>query len=331
MTAPRLVLIVGSPRSGTTWLQSLLGAHPAVATPQETDLFRLYLQPLADAWDKQVADLRDTTGHRRRKGLPTVLDRDQFDALGRQFVATMIDSVARQKTTATVVLEKSPANGLCTDVIQRFWPEAGFIHVVRDGRDVAASLMAASQSFGRDFAPPDLTRAARMWKQRVIRAREAVDAPGGYAEIRYEALHTDGVAALQRAHAVCGVEVSEDDCTRALERFSFDGMASSGAVADSIITGGEFSSDDRTRVEPEGFFRKGVVGGWRDGWQFEQRNAFDAAAGDLLVELGYEPDRSWVGSGRARAHRTRRLVHSGAHKLRNLAARLEAMSADSLR
>ena len=44
-----LVLLVGAPRSGTTWLQTMLGAHPDVVTPQETDLFSRYLAPLDDA------------------------------------------------------------------------------------------------------------------------------------------------------------------------------------------------------------------------------------------------------------------------------------------
>ena len=79
-------------------------------------------------------------------------------------------------------------------------------------------------------------------------------------------------------------------------------MAAAGTVATSILTGGEFSGDERTRVEPDGFFRKGVVGGWRDEWEFPERHDFDAAAGDMLVELGYEHDHDWVGSGRARPH-----------------------------
>ncbi len=38
MSSPSVVFLVGAPRSGTTWLQHLLGAHPRIATRQETDL-----------------------------------------------------------------------------------------------------------------------------------------------------------------------------------------------------------------------------------------------------------------------------------------------------
>ena len=69
---PRLVLLVGAPRSGTTWLQSMLGAHPAAATPQETDLFSRYVTPLADAWSWQLRGGPDAWRKRRFKGLPAV-------------------------------------------------------------------------------------------------------------------------------------------------------------------------------------------------------------------------------------------------------------------
>jgi hypothetical protein len=319
---PRLVLIIGSPRSGTTWLQTMLGAHPAIATPQETDLFRVYLQPLAESWDQQVQLLQDTTDDRRRKGLPTVLDAEQFRTLGRNFVATMIESVRAHKPGSTVVVEKSPGHSMATDVVRRFWPDATFIHVIRDGRDVAASLMAASHTFGSGFAPGEVTQAARMWQSRLVAARSAADAPGGYVEIRYEELHDDGAVALERAYTACGVDVSLEECASTVERFAFAAMAESGAVSSSIITGGEFAGDARSRVEPEGFFRKGVVGGWRDEWQFTERHDFDAVAGDLLVALGYEPDHRWVGDGKPHRNWTTEARRYTAKRLQNLAAKL---------
>jgi hypothetical protein len=327
MSDARLVLIIGSPRSGTTWLQMLLGAHPAVASPQETDLFRMYLQPLAQSWDRQVEWLRDTSNDRRRKGLPTVVDAARFHELGHDFVAATIDEVRARKPGSHIVVEKSPGHSTCTDVIERFWPEATFIHVIRDGRDVAASLVAASTEFGRNFAPGSVGRAARMWRTRLDGARQAKDAPGGYIEVRYEELHTDGAATLQRAYAACGLEVSLDDCAATVQQFAFDKVSASGAVATSIITGGEFDGDARTRVEPRGFFRKGVAGGWRDDWEFPQRHDFDAAAGDMLIELGYERDHTWVGHGRARHHWKEASARRTATLLRRAAKRIDRLAA----
>src|SRR5438876_565526 len=38
-----IVFVVGAPRSGTTWLQTMLAAHPEVASPQETYIFSAYV------------------------------------------------------------------------------------------------------------------------------------------------------------------------------------------------------------------------------------------------------------------------------------------------
>ena len=52
--------------------------------------------------------------------------------------------------------------------------------------------------------------------------------------------------------------------------------------------------------EPSGFFGRGEVGGWAASWSVDDRLMFDAMAGDLLVEFGYEPDHSWAASTAAR-------------------------------
>ena len=162
-----------------------------------------------------------------------------------------------------------------------------------------------------------------MWRSRIEGARQAKNAPGGYLEVRYEELHDDGPATLQRAYAACGLDVAIDECAATLQQFAFDKMAAAGTVATSILTGGEFSGDERTRVEPDGFFRKGVVGGWRDEWGFPERHDFDAAAGAMLVELGYERDHGWVGSGRARSHWKEASARRTAKMLRRAASRIE--------
>jgi hypothetical protein len=102
-----LVLIVGAPRSGTTWLQSMLGSHPDIATPQETDLFEVYLKPVVEAWDRQVDVLGRDDG-RRRKGLPLILTLDEFDRATGALVDTTMAAIKAMKPGANVMLEKSP-------------------------------------------------------------------------------------------------------------------------------------------------------------------------------------------------------------------------------
>jgi hypothetical protein len=133
-----------------------------------------------------------------------------------------------------------------------------------------------------------------MWRTNVTMAREAAVAP--YLEIRYEDLRAGATAPLHDAFAMCGLDVGEERCAELLQTYSLDRMAS-GATSSPIRVAGARSGPD---PEPEGFFGRGEVGGWRSRWTARDRELFDAVAGDLLLELGYEPDRSWVGSPAAR-------------------------------
>jgi hypothetical protein len=142
-------------------------------------------------------------------------------------------------------------------------------------------------------------RAADSWVRHVRGARRFADVGVPYLEVRYEALRGGDVAGLAEVHRFCGLDVDETACRALLESFSFERMAANDE--DEILVGGEFAPHVRERREPEGFFRKGAVGGWRAEWSGNDRLLFDAVAGDLLVSLGYEPDDSWAGGAREHA------------------------------
>jgi hypothetical protein len=322
-----LVMLVGAPRSGTTWLQSLLGAHERIATPQETDLFKVYLDPLVDSWNAQLHRITSEEHTRGRNGLPLILTEQEFDAAARSLLVAMLQAVARLKPQATVVVEKSPAHSTCVDTILRFAPEARFLHIVRDGRDVASSLHAASKSWGSSWAPTTVARAARVWHDYVTAAREARTAANAYLELRYEDLLGDNApCALASAFEFTGVPCTVDEAAVRLEAHSFERLAAGGEVASAILTGGEAGDAIAARKEPEGFFRKGKIGAWRSEWGTDDKRSFHAVAGDLLIELGYEPDPSWVGDRTKLSLVTRarhRLANSSARSLRKIADRIE--------
>lgn len=301
---PTLVLLVGAPRSGTTWVQTMLASHPEVASPQETDLFQRYLQPLTEAWRWQQRGGPPAWAERRFKGLPAVLSTDEFDAITRDYVAAILERAVALRPGASIVLEKSPSTSLCADVIAELTPDARVVHILRDGRDVAASLLAASEGWGRWWAPRTLPDAARAWVRHVRGARQSRELGLRYLEIRYEALVRGDTAALRDLHRFCGIEVSKDDCSALYESFAFDRMA--GATEGGLLVAGEFGPHAHDRLEPEGFYRAGKVAGWSARWGAHERLVFDAVAGDLLVELGYEPDHRWAADAmRSRAYRWR--------------------------
>lgn len=195
----RLCVVLGAPRSGTTWLQRLLASSPHVATPQETHLFEQYLRPQWQRWRWHAAQLERTLSNlsgtdavdSRVIGLPTILDDD--DLLSGQIVLVerLISRALAAKPEAQVVLEKTPSNSLCVELIDRVCPEAQFIHIVRDPREVMASLRDVTASWA-NWAPQSANDAARTWLNHFQCAREAAAfGPERYLEIRYDDLRSN--------------------------------------------------------------------------------------------------------------------------------------------
>jgi hypothetical protein len=95
--------------------------------------------------------------------------------------------------------------------------------------------------------------------------------------IRYERLLADGITEFGQAISVLtGEEISVSRLADTLNRFSFDHQAR-------INLGGSNR-------------RAGVAGGWKDYFTRAAAERFDEHAGEALVQLGYEEDRSWVGN-----------------------------------
>lgn len=117
------VLLMGFPRSGTTFLEVVLDGHPALASLEEHELLTegvrkfmsepLDLAPLARAGESELQPLRAAYWERvRRAGL---------DVSGKVF------------------LDKHPLNTLKLPLIARLFPRARILFVTRDPRDVVLS------------------------------------------------------------------------------------------------------------------------------------------------------------------------------------------------
>ncbi|ETX00184.1 MAG: hypothetical protein ETSY1_12155 [Candidatus Entotheonella factor] len=142
----RRLFLVGCPRSGTTLLQSLLAAHSQVVSFSESHFYntmttsRLGLRRLGLASPRtrsKFSGFLNLIGHPEMQHyLPSfAISRRQYS---RAFIA-VLDTVARQQNKQ-VWLEKTPRHLHYIDDIRALVPECKFIHLVRNGEDVVASL-----------------------------------------------------------------------------------------------------------------------------------------------------------------------------------------------
>lgn len=273
----RMVFLVGAQRSGTNWLQRMLATHPDIATlPSETQLFTAGIDVLAERVQHGVLSSTSTA--------TVFMDRDDFLDAARDFCDAAYGGVAeRLHAGSPRILERSPNHVERLSLIGEVYPDAWVVHIVRDGRDVARSLV--SQRWG----PTQVHDAAHLWARSVRAARAAAPALRRYREVRYEDLLADPAGGLASLLAFLDLD------------------ASSATVEAALHEAGVAYNVDANRPEIGD-------GKWRDEWSAGDLAVFDEVAGDVLRELGY-PSASVtsrpVGTGRVRrslAGRLRRPV-----------------------
>lgn len=278
----RIAFVVGCPRSGTTWVQQLLAHHPEVGTTQETHLFQAYLGPLAGRWRRELEAWEDEErAGERGYGLSPVVTDEEFHRMCGAFARGVLERARAASGHPSVLVEKTPGHLFHADLIARVVPTARFVHVVRDPRDVVSSLLRASRRWWGGWAPSSPVTAARWWRSHVEAGLGLRDAGAAHLEVRYEDLHRDAAAQLGRMAGLLDLEADGELCERAAESCRIDRLRSGE---------GDRRSVRRSDPPPDGFYGRGEAGGWRGDFGPGALAAVEAVTGDLMRELGYEPE-----------------------------------------
>jgi Sulfotransferase family len=274
--------VVGCPRSGTTLLRRMLDAHPRLAMmPRETHFIpRIYERRAGLTAEGEVTpavvDELLADRHFARLGI----DRDALERLLRReqripyarFVTQIFDLQGRARGTE-LVGDKTPGYVRRLPTLHALWPEARFVHLIRDGRDVCLSLLEwrkGPRLAGRfsSWAEDPVSTTALWWEWHVGLGREDGLAlgPMRYRELRYESL----VANPEReCSAVCDfLGVPYDDAMLCFHH------------------GRERDDSERSA---KGAWRPVTtrLRDWRTQMLASDVELFEAAAGELLDELGY--------------------------------------------
>lgn len=272
------VFIVGAPRSGTTLLRRLVDAHPDIAITRETH----WITKMLEGEDAFSPDAPVTPELLRRLRAHPKFTRMEVDAaeLDRMVLRDAPVSYAEFVTRTFDLYGEAHGKGLVGDkvpdyvrhipLLHRLWPAARFVHLIRDGRDVALSML-TRERFARRFATWEedpISTAALSWEQLVRLGREAgAELPlDRYYELRYESLVAEPAGECRKLCEFLGVPFDER-----ILRFH----------------------EGRTREDPG----RDAKSAWRPitpglrSWRTEMADGeverFEAAAGGLLGELGY--------------------------------------------
>ena len=219
------VFIVGAPRSGTTLLQYMLRAHPALSLPTGESHFFIPLyrhaaqygdlsqadnvRRVLRAMEAQSAEFLYTDLHGLKFDVETLTR--EFVAEGRRTIRDIITGLFEKNAVGEGKPrwgDKTPYYVLHIPKLLEWWPDAQIIHIVRDGRDVALSMFARRH----DFGAYNTYLAAKQWEQYVEGGRkQGRQLPSSqYLELRYEDMIGDQKAALQTICDFLGETYSDD-------------------------------------------------------------------------------------------------------------------------
>jgi Sulfotransferase family len=278
------LLVLGVRRSGTTLLRVMLDRHSELAVPDES----YFIAQLADRHLRHV----DPDGF--------VDDLRRIDALAEWDVplekvrARLTDRMPIGAAIAAVYAvyaeergksrwgDKTPMYMQNLRLLERLFPDALFVHLIRDGRDAALSFLSMPKGLMTEtwMQPRDVAAFADQWRTEVKAAQRLGRRVGvtRYLEVRYEDLVRDVESVLRRISA-------------------FARLPYEPAMAD--YAG---NVDVSTKPHQQSLNRPPTAGlrDWRLQMSPEDVSAFDRVAGDLLDELGYESHGRPGAGGRLR-------------------------------
>lgn len=157
--------IVGCPRSGTTLLQAHLATHPQIFSLPETHYFN---KIIGSGWTKHIGLANREQGKQILKDMIELHTKDSdprveleelipkfrmsYGAYARAFSKTL-DQVTRIRGY-DLWIEKTPSHLYRIDRIERYINGPGFVHIVRNGKDVVASLFEVTRKYPEVWGGP---------------------------------------------------------------------------------------------------------------------------------------------------------------------------------
>jgi LPS sulfotransferase NodH len=306
MKAP--LFIVGCPRSGTSFLYHLLLSAGGFAE------FRTQMN-VYDVLEPIYGDLSVTRNRaaairawlRSKAFLVSGLDPAEIEAKilaecrsAADFLRIIMEEIS-QKQNADRWIDSTPTNVPHMLRIHRDFPDAQFIHIIRDGRDVALSLDKRSWSRPLPWDKKRSLAAAGLYWEWIVRKGRKLGAAlkSKYIEVRYEALVQDPRSALPAIAEFIGYELDYDR----IQHTSIGSVKKPLTAFKEDLLAGRFAP----------------VGRWKEKFPPDQLEEFEALVGEYLVHLGYE-----LSSHAGKAHllvgaRPMRMVYGGYYELKQWA------------
>ena len=280
--AMQVFFIVGAQKSGTTWLQKSLNSIEGIHCLGEGHFIDKLLMPMAQTRHEynqmmQVVHQRVYEG----KGFYGPVPDQEFLSLMRSWILNiMLRNAKAPQDTILALGDKTPAHSFHIPTLKQLFPRSHFIHVLRDGRDVAVSAFRHRERIQQETnqtsldinaeAPQLLAKWAGF--TRAVRKAESAGIP--VQTVRYEAMLENGVTALRGCvdYLLPQNSISDTQIQTAVDANSFQ-----------TLSGGR----EPGNIDGSSNLRRGQSGSWRDELNPGLAETFNPEDRELLESLGY--------------------------------------------
>ena len=280
----RIFFVVGAQKSGSTWLQRSLNSVDGVHCLGEGHFIDRLVQPIAEtarAYNQMMQLVAERVYE--GDGFYDVIPEPEFRLMMREWILRMMLRNAKADPNNILAIgDKTPAHSHHIPTLRALFPKARFVHMLRDGRDVAVSAFHHQQRILRqlgqadpnasiDTGAPDMLHKWAQFTRAVLKAEQAGQT---MHTVRYEAMLSDPAQCLQAClnHIIPDQRWNPEVIQAAVDANSFRRQS------------GRPPGD----TDPSAFLRKGQAGSWRTELQPETLDQIQPDDRALLKQLGYD-------------------------------------------
>lgn len=311
---PLPLLISGTHKSGTTWLETVLDAHPDIMVLHEANTFNVLDQ---NALRAMVAARQLHFRDRQYiRWLEPGFDVNDFTRLVQIGLARELTLRLGRAWGSRYVADRTPGYSGLYIHLPRFWDGLRILHIVRHPLDVLASRLFHEANLARNAGKPAAAGVSQFGSLNARLDTGAALAPGEYvteADVAGETLRNlmqdwrrdqEDFLSAQRVWPECLHRVRYEDLLgnfagEARQVFAFIGTEAArtdlGVIARrtsfAALSGGRQPGE----ADPHSFFRKGIAGDWRNVFSPQQAAALWSPVAGTATQFGYSLIASGTG------------------------------------
>lgn len=280
LLAKEMFFIGAYPKSGTTWMRTMLDHHPEISCSGEGHFCNHFAKLLMTALKTHNAYIEDKNKRTFGEFAPFPLFVEDHFAYLLVSAMALVLSQSKRVPEARVIGEKTPDNLIYFPMLAQLFPQARFLHVVRDPRDCAVSAWFHNERVHpeqRDEHFPTFegftTHIAGEWRKLVERGLHFNAAyPERCLIVHYENLARQPEKTLGTVLEFLGADAAPAVVQHCVAAGSFQSMSG----------GRQPGTEDRTS-----FLRQGRPGNWTQHFTEQMNNDFLDIVRPAMTRVGY--------------------------------------------